>query len=158
MRRLALLLPLLSLFGCAEAVTRTDVRFSTPEHTVQTLLGAYGLEEVSQETIRARMAEGGGFTLQDRETWRACFTDFDQPGGEGMAGYVLGMLAAARDDLRYELAGDWAYVYPRDEVRVVMAHEGGAYRIVLARSVPEDVRRTLMQVEDNARRRVPTGP
>ena len=43
MRRLALLLPLLSLFGCAEAVTRTDGRFSTPEHTVQTMLGAYGL-------------------------------------------------------------------------------------------------------------------
>ena len=76
MRRLALLLALLSLFGCAEAVTRTDVRFSTPEHTVQTLLGAYGLEEVAQETIRARMAEGGGFeSWEDRAAYSiACHT------------------------------------------------------------------------------------
>lgn len=155
-RRLVLL-SLLSLVGCDEGVSRADARFSTPEHTVETLLGAYGLGDVPQETVQARMAEGGGFALQDREAWRACFTDIDQPGGEGMAGYVLGMLAAAKDDLRYELAGDWAYVYPRDEVRVVMAHEPDGYRIVLARSVPDEVRRTLLQVEENAQRRLPSG-
>jgi len=82
------------------------------------------------------------------------------PSGSVTAGYVLGMLAAARDDLRFEISGDRAYVFPREGARVVM-HKGsdGAFRIVLRDSVPENVRRGLLQVEENARtRRVPAGP
>lgn len=145
--------------GCGETTT-VDARFSTPEHTVHTLFTTYGLQDESQASIQARIAERGAFELRDDETWRLCFVDLDTPGGEGMAGYVLGMLAAARDDLRYELAGDFAYVFPRDGIRVVMRRgEDGAYRIALRESVPESVRRGLLQVEQNARRqRVPAGP
>ncbi|HJL16850.1 MAG TPA: hypothetical protein RMH99_14395, partial [Sandaracinaceae bacterium LLY-WYZ-13_1] len=64
----------------------------------------------------------------------------------------------ARDDLRYETVEDRGYVYPREDVRVVMERGAdGAYRVVLAESVPDDVRRGLLQVEENARYRVPEG-
>jgi len=156
------LLPVLAAVltaGCGETET-VDSRFATPERTVDTLLATHGLSDEPQERIRERMATRGAFELQDAPTWRACFTDLDQPGGEGMAGYVLGMLAAARDDLRFEISGDRAYVFPREGARVVMQKgSDGAFRIVLADSVPANVRRGLLQVEENARtRRVPTGP
>lgn len=156
MRTVLTLVGLVAVAGCGEGVTRTDSRFATPERTVRTLLSTYGLEDAPQEEIWARMATRGAFELQDRETFRRCFTDLDRAGGEGMAGYVLGLLAAARDDLRYETVEDRGYVIPRDGIRVVMARDDtGAYRIVLAESVPDDVRRGLLQIEENARYRLP---
>jgi hypothetical protein len=161
-RLLPIVLTLLALLGspgCEESVTRTDSRFATPERTVETLLATYGLEDVPQEEIRTRMAERGAFELRDRETWRQCFVDLSRPGGEGMAGYVLGVLAAARDDLRYETVEEHGYVIPRDDIRIVMERdETGAYRIVLAESVPEEVQRGLLQIEENARHRIPRDP
>lgn len=145
----------LSLIGCGETQT-IDSRFSTPEHTVRTLLATHGLQNVAQEEVRARIGERGAFQLQDAETWALCFVDLDQPGGDGLAGYVLGLLAAAHEDLRYELVGESAYVFPREGVRIVMRRlEDSTYRIVLADSVPEEVRRGLVQVEENAQRRRP---
>lgn len=144
--------------GCGTDLTETDARFSTPERTVTTLLGTYGLNDMPQEEIHARLAERGAFQLQDAVTWRACFADIERPGGEGMAGYVLGLLAAARDDIQYETVADRGYATPRPGVRVVMRRDtDGAYRIVLGESVPETVRRGLIEVEQNARHRpVPT--
>lgn len=158
-RPLPLLLALCVVAGCGDTET-VDSRFATPERTVDTLFSTHGLSDESQQSIQARIAERGAFELQDAETWRQCFTDLDQPGGEGMAGYVLGMLAAARDQLRFEISGDRAYVFPREGARVVMQRgSDGAFRIVLRESVPENVRRGLLQVEQNARtRRVPPGP
>lgn len=149
---------LLVLAACGGDLTETDPRFSTPERTVTTLLGTYGLNEMPQAEIHARLAERGAFELQDGVTWRACFVDIDRPGGEGMAGYVLGMLAAARDDIQYETVADRGYASPRADVRVVLRRgPDGAYRIVLAESVPENVRRGLIEIEENARQRpVPT--
>lgn len=151
---------LVALGGCGDDVQTTDSRFATPERTVATLLATHGLSDVSQDDIRTRIAERGSFELRDAETWRQCFTDLDRPGGEGMAGYVLGLLAAARDDLRYETAVDRGYAFPREGIRVVMQRgEDGAYRIILGESVPVEVQRGLLQVEENARRRhEPTGP
>ena len=113
-----------------------------------------------RDAMRARIAERGSFQLRDAETWRLCFTDLERPGGEGMAGYVLGLLAAARDDLRYETAADRGYAIPREGIRVAMERgDDGAYRIVLADSVPPEVQRGLLQIEENAqRRRTPSGP
>lgn len=152
--RLAVLCLLLMLSACGGDLTETDARFSTPERTVTTLLGTYGLNDMPQAEIHARLAERGSFELRDGVTWRACFVDIDRPGGEGMAGYVLGLLAAARDDIQYETIADRGYASPRADVRVVMQRgSDGAYRIVLAESVPETVRRGLLQIEENARQR-----
>ncbi|MCB9597914.1 MAG: hypothetical protein H6719_34680 [Sandaracinaceae bacterium] len=150
---------LAALVGCDDAQV-TDPRFATPERTVATLLATHGLADESQDAIRARIAERGSFELRDAETWRMCFTDLDRPGGEGMAGYVLGLLAAGREDLRYETIADRGYAMPREGIRVVLERgQDGAFRIVLAESVPEEVQRGLLQVEENARRRrAPPGP
>ncbi len=160
MRRVLVLLGSLALcVGCDDAQT-TDPRFATPERTVATLLATHGLSDVSQDDIRARIAERGSFELRDAETWRQCFVDLDRPGGEGMAGYVLGLLAAARDDLRYETVAGRGYAIPHEGIRVVLPRgEDGAYRILLSESVPEEIQRGLLQVEQNARRRqAPPGP
>lgn len=152
-----LALTLFSLLGCDDLQT-TDSRFATPERTVATLFESYGMSDLSQAEIQARIAERGAFELRDQETWRACFVDIDRPGGQGMAGYVLGVLGAARDELRFELVADNAYVHVRDMRIVMRRQEDLSYRIVLRDSVPEQVREGLMMVEQNAHRRVPTGP
>ncbi len=137
---------LAAMMACGEA-SGTDPRFATPERTVDTLLAAHGAGEASASELTARVA-AGGLPVVDRELHARCFADLDQPGGEAMAGYVLGMIAAARDALRFETVGERGYVIPREGARVVMQRGAdGAYRIVLAESVPEDVRRTVQQLE-----------
>lgn len=148
---------LLALVGCGDVQT-TDSRFATPERTVHTLLASHGMSEMSQQDIRERIGEHGAFQLRDTEAWRSCFADFEQPAGEGMAGYVLGILAAGRDELRYETVGDIATVRLQEERVVMRRGDDGAYRIVLRDSVPERVRAGLLQIEENARRRTAPGP
>ncbi len=135
-----------ALVGCGEGA-HGDPRFSTPERTVETLLAAHGAGEASDEELRGRIASGG-LSVVDRELYARCFTDLEQPGGEALASYVLGMIAAARDALRYETHVDRGYAIPREGVRIVMQRgEDGAYRIVLAESVPADVRESLRALE-----------
>lgn len=141
----------LLLAACGnDALTSTDPRFSTPERTISTLLESCGLDG-TQEENQARIIEQGGARPRDVRTYEACFADLDQPGGQGMAGYVLGMLAAASDDLRFETIEGRGYVIPREGIRIVLDRDArGAYRIVLAESVPEDVRRGILELEANA--------
>ncbi|HEY8430304.1 MAG TPA: hypothetical protein VIL20_18110 [Sandaracinaceae bacterium] len=143
--RVALMIGAVAL-GCGET-SSADPRFATPERTVETLLEAHGAGEASEAELRARVAEGG-LRVVDRELFARCFADLDQPAGPALASYVLGMIAAARDALRYETIADRGYVVPRDGVRIVMRRgSDGAYRIVLSESVPEDVQRTLRELE-----------
>jgi hypothetical protein len=139
--------PLVAL-GCEAGVATTDSRFSTPERTIETLLASAGLEGSTQEQNQARIVEQGGVQVRDAASYEACFADIDQPGGHGMAGYVLGMIAAASDDLRYEMVEGRGFVIPRQGIRIVMDRDAnGAYRIVLAESVPEHVRESILQLE-----------
>jgi hypothetical protein len=58
------------------------------------------------------------------------------------------MIAAGRDELRYETVEQHGYVVPRRGPRIVLRRgDDGAYRIVLAESVPEDVQRSLTALE-----------
>ncbi len=138
---------LIALASCGQA-SGTDPRFATPERTVETMLAAHDAGHASGAEIQARMASEGALPIVDAEAYAACFTDRDQPGGGALAEYVFGMIAAARDDLRYETIGDRGSVIVRPGVRVAMQRRDGAYRIVLAESVPEDVRRSLADVTD----------
>ena len=134
--------------GCVMPTSGVDERFSTPEHTVETLLASYELDGVSQDEVRARLAAHRRFELAERRSFEACFTDLD-PGAtsEGLAGWVLGALAAGKDELRTTIAADRATVSPREGVRIVLRREDdGAWRIVLAESVPDDVRRGISAV------------
>lgn len=161
--RLAIGLFLLgSLLGCEEGLTRVDARFSTPEHTMGSLLRAYDLEDVPQAEIRERMAAHGRFALGDRDLYEECFADFDGSAiEEGWAGYVVGALAAGRDDVRVTIVGDRATLSPRDGVRIVMRRaEDGTWAIVLRDSVPAELRERLTSVAEHAegrlRRGIPT--
>lgn len=150
----AVLLP-----ACEGATTHTDARFSTPEHTMETLLRAYDLEDVPQEEIRARMASHGRFALADRDAYEACFADFrGTPSDEGYAGFVVGALAAGRDDVRVTITGERASVSPREGVRIVMRRDDeGAWRIVLRDSVPTELRERLSAVAEHAESRLRRG-
>ncbi|UJR86114.1 hypothetical protein [Sandaracinus amylolyticus] len=150
----AIALGVLGIVGC-DAPRGVDARYSTPEHTIETLLASHGLEDATQEDIRARMSAHQRFELRDRASFEACFADL-QPGpvGEGLAGWTLGAIAAGRDELRVEIIGDRATVAPREGVRIAMARdEGGRWRIVLAESVPIEVRRALGAVAERHDRR-----
>lgn len=152
---------LLLLAACEGATRTVDARFSTPEHTVTTLLSAYGLEDATEEQIRERMAAHDRFEIRSRATFRACFEDLGtDPADEGIAGFVFGALAAGRDELRVEVAGDRATISPRANVEIVL-HRGddGAYRIVLHESVPAEVRARMASLarhaDDRLRRGIP---
>lgn len=134
--------------GCEGGLTRTDARFSTPERTVETLLASYQLDALTQDEVRARLAAHARFELVDRRSFEACFADLDAGAtSEGLAGWVLGALAAGKDELRTTIAADSATVSPREGVRIVLRREDdGAWRIVLAESVPDDVRRGITAV------------
>jgi hypothetical protein len=144
---------LIALAGC-DGITRTDARFSTPEHTVHTLLSAYGFDALTQEEARARLATQDRFELIDRDAYRACFEDLGPIENEGLAGWVVGALASGKDELRTEIIGERATVSPREGVRIVMRRDAtGGWRIVLRESVPEDVRRALITITARAEQR-----
>lgn len=158
MTRLAVALALLStLLGCGAPAT--DARFASPEATVATLLRAYDLEDVSQDEVRARLAAHTRIRLRDHESYEACFADLgSHPADQGLAGYVVGALAAGKDELRYHREGDRATVSPREGVDIVMRRgDDGAYRVVLSRSVPREVRARMASVAEHAEGRVARG-
>lgn len=150
---------LLGLLGCDGATRTADARFSTPEHTVRTLMSAYGLEDATQDQIRERMAHHDRFEMQSRATFRACFEDLGtSPAAEGAAGFVFGALAAGRDDTAVQLHGETASLSPRAGVEIVMHRgEDGAYRIVLAQSVPAEVRARMASLAQHADDRLRRG-
>jgi hypothetical protein len=152
--RLVLTLALF-LWGC-EGLRTADIRYSTPEHTVQTLFSAYGMELSGEEELRARMARQEPFPLEDRALHASCFSDFDgTSASEGLAGWVFGVLAAGREHQRVEIVGQQATVSPREGIRVVLHPDShGAWKISLRESVPPEVRRALFAVAERAEDRV----
>ncbi len=143
--RAFMMLASLTLFaGCEGDLTRVDSRFATPERTVSTLLTSHGLDGLTQEEIRSRLTAREHFALVDRASFHACFIDVGDPVSEGLAGWVLGAIAAGRDDLRIEIFGERASVTPREGIHIVMLRQpDDTWRITLRESVPEDVRRAL---------------
>lgn len=157
--RAALVLTLLGLTACDPH--EADPRFRSPEATVRTMLLAYDLADVPQAEIRERMAAHGRFELLDPETFEACFADLPAgPEAEGLAGFVLGAIAAGKDELVFEADGERATVSPRDGVQIVLEREGDAWRVVLAESVPRAIRTRIASVaahsEARLRRGLPT--
>ena len=148
-----------ALLVAACASPPVDQRFVTPEATVSTLLSAYDLADVPQAEIRARLAARDRFPLRDRDTYEACFADLgSDPSAEGLAGFVVGALAASKDELTVRLEGERAIVSPREGVEILLRREDdGAYRIVLARSVPAEVRTRIVAVASHAETRLGRG-
>jgi hypothetical protein len=148
-----------SLGACAPNV---DPRFATPEATVRTLLDSYGLAEVSESEVRGRLGAHASFSLRDRETFQRCFSDLRDPRDEGLAGYVLGAIAAAKDSLVVDVDEDTGHGTIRlgsrgSPTTIVVRRNDGAWRIVLAESVPERVRRQLHAIHRRAMGRLRLG-
>jgi len=131
-----------------------DPRFATPNKTVETLLGAYGLDGVSQDEIQRRLRARQQFRLEDPAAYRACFIELEGEVSEAYAGFVVGALAAGRDDIRVTIVDDVANVFPTSRVRVVMKRTDAGWKIDLEQSVPAEIR---AQFQDIARRAHETG-
>jgi hypothetical protein len=140
-----------------------DVRFDTPEATLQTLLGSFGVADMTQEEVQQHMRSRGRFELADEQTYHDCFLDFEGPHSEALAGYVFGTVAAGKDQLRIARVGERIHVYPdpdRRERYVVMVDSDIGYRISLRDSVPPSIRRALLSEHeriDNRNRRAGAG-
>ena len=134
------------LSACAEE-PRPDLRFASPQATLQTLFDVYGVLEVSQAEIDRRMEMGYRFHLVDPATLHLCFADWNEPADEGLAGYVFGNLIVAKDDLVATIRGDRAEMLVQDPERrsrpVVFERDRGAWRIVLEESVPRPIQEEL---------------
>ncbi len=144
----ALLLAITSLVACPESAEPLDVRFHTPQATIRTLFEVYGVAELSQAEVRARMLRYGRFHLNDPATLRACFADWDEDEDEALAGYVFGQLAPNKDDVHVTMTEDLATAVSRDEEGtrsrpVKLTREGGRWLIILAESVPRSAQRRL---------------
>jgi hypothetical protein len=147
--------------ACSGATETVDARYSTPEHTANTLFSAYGIEALSGEDVRARMSSNARFDLHDRATFVSCFRDLETTTDEGLAGFVFGALAAGKDNLRTEILESRATMSPRTGVEIVfIREEDGRWLISLAESVPAEVRTRLGAVaadtEQRQRRGIPT--
>lgn len=143
----ALSLTLLVLAACGDTTT-ADIRYSTPEHTVATLLDAYGLHGLSADEIRTRRREHR-LRLTDGPAYRGCFERLEGLSDEALAGFVVGALAENHDDLRTQIARDLARVSAGTRATIVMHLRDGAWRIDLDASVPSTIR---AQLRDVARR------
>lgn len=146
---------LLVSLGCASG-SGADPRFRTPEATIHTLFESYSVADVPEDQVRLRLAAHARFTLRDPTTYRACFADFRDPRDEGLAGFVFGRLVAFKDHLRYETRADRSVItlpVPAGAPggRIVLERQDGAFRIVLAESVPREVALQLREVHRRAR-------
>lgn len=145
-RMRSLFLAALMMVACGDDPA-PDLRLMTPMTTIETLLDSYGVAELPQEEIDRRLSIGRRFHLNDPAALRACFSDWEEPAGEGLAGYVFGSIIVAKDDLIATVRDDEAEVMVRDAERrtrpVVLEREDGAWRINLERSVPRSVREEI---------------
>lgn len=139
---------LMLALGACGASEPADLRLITPQATIETLLDAYGVADVSGAEVRRRMQIGRTFHLNDPAARAACFEDFRGEADEGLVGYVFGSLAAGKDELTSSITGETAHVFGTDvegtRSRPVVLRRGDAgWRIVLRESVPADARRRL---------------
>lgn len=154
-RGIALCLLAFVAAGCGQDEPPVDLRFHTPQATVDTLFEAYGVMDISQEEVRRRMDERGRFHLHDPATYQLCFSDYGGPQDEGLAGFVFGSLAAAKDELRITMTQEEARVFPNPDIssgRAVLLRRqpDGAWKIVLRQSVPREIQNQLYGVYHRA--------
>jgi hypothetical protein len=148
-RTTALALFVLTLLSACGDSTTADIRYSTPEHTVRTLLDSYGLRGRSADEIRTMRRERQ-LRLQDPPAYRGCFLRLEGLGDEALAGFVVGALAENSGDLRTQIAAETARVSVGQRATLVMRLRDGAWRIDLDASVPSAIREQLREVARRA--------
>ena len=153
-RSLLTVLSLLVLSACTR--DSTPVGFESPNATINTLFRSYGVEKMTQEEARRRLAARERFELLDGELFRSCFADWQGEHDQALGGFVFGQLVAAKEDLAVTVDGDVAEVVVAPEQSgmepLVLVKVDDAWKIDLRRSVPPRVRQSLYEVYRRARR------
>jgi hypothetical protein len=144
----------LVVLGCEHAPV--DPGFANPRATVMTLLRAHHLDQMPTDEIRQRMArtEGERFGAVDEPLVERCFEDFDpnDPVDHGLAGFLVGVLAARRDELTTRTQGDRAVVSAGPAGRIVLHHRDDGWKISLEESVPRSYRERMESIYERARK------
>jgi hypothetical protein len=142
-------LALLALACGSEGLTTADPRFSTPEHTISTLLGTYGMAHASQSELDSWLENNQRYQLQDAATFRECFADYESTADEGLAGFVVGAIVRGRSDARVTIIRDIAHISTSDR-RLVMHKLPSGWKISLRESVPRDIQEQLREITRRA--------
>jgi hypothetical protein len=131
-----------------------DPALATPKATAMTLLRAHHLDRMPADEIRRRMSrtDEGRFGAVDQPLVARCFTDFDDddPVDHGLVGFLVGILAARRDELEVRVEGARAVVSAGPAGRVVMHHESAGWKISIEESVPRSYRERMQGLYDRA--------
>jgi len=130
--------------------------FESPAATIDSLFRAYGVQDVTQEEARRRLAARERFELRDQGLFKSCFSDWQGEHDHGLGGFVFGQLVAAKDELLISIDEDRAQVRAASassELQpIILVKEGETWKIDLRQSVPPRVRQSLYEVYRRARR------
>ena len=130
--------------------------FESPSATIDSLFRAYGVQDISQEEARRRLASRERFELLDPQLFKSCFSDWQGEHDHALGGFVFGQLVAAKDELQISAEPKSAAVRAASastELQpIVLVNQGGAWKIDLRESVPPQVRQSLYEVYRRARR------
>jgi len=140
--------------ACGQPAAERDL--ATPKTTVTTLLRAHRLDRASADEVRRRMTardSDHGHAI-DQALAARCFEDFDphDPVDHGLQGFVVGALAAGRDQLEVRIDGETATVTPGPSSRVVLHRHPDGWKISLADSVPAGTRERMQALWKRAQR------
>jgi hypothetical protein len=130
--------------------------FESPRATVDSLLAAYGVKDLSQEEARRRLQARERFELLDETLFRSCFSDWQGEHDHALGGFVFGQLVAGKDELEITMDDGTARVRAASaspELQpIVLVHEDDMWKIDLRQSVPPQIRQSLYEVYRRARR------
>jgi hypothetical protein len=130
--------------------------FESPSATIDSLFRAYGVQDISQEEARRRLASRERFELLDPRLFKSCISDWQGEHDHALGGFVFGQLVAAKDELQISAEPKSAAVRAASastELQpIVLVNQGGAWKIDLRESVPPEVRQSLYEVYRRARR------
>ena len=148
--RIGLLSIAVMILGCDP---QPDPRFATPQDTVTTMFVVYGVDAMTEQQVQKHMKAKQKFQLQDRKQYLECFSDFKNPSDEGMAGYVFGRLAAAKDSLRYKTTAGRTTVRTSQGQQIVLTKSANhEWKIKLRDSVPLNTQKQLHAVYKRAQK------
>jgi hypothetical protein len=130
--------------------------FESPSATIDSLFRAYGVQDISQDEARRRLASRERFELLDPQLFKSCFSDWQGEHDHALGGFVFGQLVAAKDELEISAEPESAEVRAASASKelqpIVLVKRGGAWKIDLLESVPPQVRQSLYEVYRRARR------
>lgn len=130
--------------------------FESPSATIDSLFRAYGVQGISQDEARRRLASRERFELLDAQLFKSCFSDWQGEHDHALGGFVFGQLVAAKDELQISAEPESAEVRAASASAelppIVLVNQDGAWKIDLLGSVTPEVRQSLYEVYRRARR------